>query len=134
MKIYYKANKTIEIGILSVAILVAVVMMIVYGKNFWFILPYIILEAIILYFLLNVEYRIENQCINLKYGFITFKAIRIHSIQKIIICDKQKGEPKITPLRIEIHYQKDKKLVVSPKETVSFVENIERLNPGIEII
>ena len=102
--------------------------------SFRFVLHYILIEIVMLYFLLTFRYVIVNQSIKVQYGFITFKSIDINIIKKIIIHDKQKGEPKHTPLRIEIQYGNTKKIVVSPNETVGFVENIERINPGIEII
>ncbi len=134
MKIYYKGNKLTEILILTVAIIVAVVAMIIFKKSIWLILPYIILEGVILYFLLNFHYMIENQIIKIKYGFYTCKEIPIRSLRKIIIKDKQKGEPENSPRRLEIHYGLNKIQIVMPVETVSFVENIERLRPDIVII
>ena len=134
MKIYYKGNKLTEILILTVAIIVAVVAMIIFKKSIWLILPYIILEGVILYFLLNFHYMIENQIIKIKYGFYTCKEIPIRSLRKIIIKDKQKGELENSPHRLEIHYGLNKIQIVMPVETVSFVENIERLRPDIVII
>ena len=134
MKIYYKGNKLTEILILTVAIIVAVVAMIIFKKSIWLILPYIILEGVILYFLLNFHYMIENQIIKIKYGFYTCKEIPIRSLRKIIIKDKQKGEPENSSHRLEIHYGLNKIQIVMPVETVSFVENIERLRPDIVII
>ncbi len=134
MKIYYKGNKLTEIIILTVAIIVAVVEMIIFKKSFWFILPYIILEGIVVYFLLNFHYLFENTKIKTNYGFYTCKEIPIQSIRKIVIQDKQKLEPQNSLHRIEIHYGMNKIQIVKPNETVSFIENIERLRPDIEII
>ena len=108
--------------------------MLITRHSFWYVLPYILLEIILLYFLLTFRYVTDNNTVKIQYGFLNVKSIDIQNIQKIIIQDKQKGEPKITPLRIEIQYDKTKKIEVSPKDTVGFVENIERINPGIEII
>ena len=110
------------------------VLMLITRHSFWYVLPYILLEIILLYFLLTFRYVTDNNTVKIQYGFLNVKSIDIQNIQKIIIQDKQKGEPKITPLRIEIQYDKTKKIEVSPKDTVGFVENIERINPGIEII
>lgn len=134
MKIYYKGNKLTEIIILTVAIIVAVVAMIIFKKSFWLILPYILLEGIVLYFLLNFHYLFENTKIKTNYGFYTCKEIPIQSIRKIVIQDKQKLEPQNSLHRIEIHYGMNKIQIFKPNETVSFIENIERLRPDIEII
>ena len=131
MKLHFRGNKFIEIVIYSLAIGIGMVLMLITRHSFWYVLPYILLEIILLYFLLTFRYVIVNQSIKVQYGFITFKSIEINIIKKIIIHDKQKGEPKHTPLRIEIQYGNTKKIVVSPNETVGFVENIERINPGI---
>ena len=134
MKLYFGGNKFIEIVIYSCAIGIGMVLMLITRHSFWYVLPYILLEIILLYFLLTFRYVTDNNTVKIQYGFLNVKSISIQNFQKIIIQDKQKGEPKITPLRIEIQYDKTKKIEVSPKDTVGFVENIERINPGIEII
>ena len=134
MKLYFRGNKLIEIIIYSLAVSIGIVILLITGYSFWYVLPYILLEIILLYFLLTFRYVTDNNTVKIQYGFLNVKSIDIQNIQKIIIQDKQKGEPKITPLRIEIQYDKTNKIVVSPKDTVGFVENIERINPGIEII
>ena len=134
MKLHFRGNKFIEIVIYSLAIGIGMVLMLITRHSFWYVLPYILLEIILLYFLLTFRYVTDNNTVKIQYGFLNVKSISIQNFQKIIIQDKQKGEPKITPLRIEIQYDKTNKIVVSPKDTVGFVENIERINPGIEII
>ena len=134
MKLYFGGNKFIEIVIYSCAIGIGMILMLITRHSFWYVLPYILLEIILLYFLLTFRYVTDNNTVKIQYGFLNVKSISIQNFQKIIIQDKQKGEPKITPLRIEIQYDKTNKIVVSPKDTVGFVENIERINPGIEII
>ena len=134
MKLHFRGNKFIEIVIYSLAIGIGMVLMLITRHSFWYVLPYILLEIILLYFLLTFRYVTDNNTVKIQFGFLNVKSIDIQNIQKIIIQDKQKGEPKITPLRIEIQYDKTNKIVVSPKDTVGFVENIERINPGIEII
>ena len=134
MKLYFRGNKLIEIIIYSLAVSIGIVILLITGYSFWYVLPYILLEIILLYFLLTFRYVTDNNTVKIQYGFLNVKSIDIQNIKKIIIQDKQKGEPKITPLRIEIQYDKTKKIEVSPKDTVGFVENIERINPRIEII
>ena len=134
MKLHFRGNKFIEIVIYSLAIGIGMVLMLITRHSFWYVLPYILLEIILLYFLLTFRYVTDNNTVKIQYGFLNVKSISIQNFQKIIIQDKQKGEPKITPLRIEIQYDKTKKIEVSPKDTVGFVENIERINPRIEII
>ena len=134
MKLYFGGNKFIEIVIYSCAIGIGMILMLITRHSFWYVLPYILLEIILLYFLLTFRYVTDNNTVKIQFGFLNVKSIDIQNIQKIIIQDKQKGEPKITPLRIEIQYDKTKKIEVSPKDTVGFVENIERINPRIEII
>ena len=134
MKLHFRGNKFIEIVIYSLAIGIGMVLMLITRHSFWYVLPYILLEIILLYFLLTFRYVTDNNTVKIQYGFLNVKSIDIQNIQKIIIQDKQKGEIKITPLRIEIQYDKTNKIEVSPKDTVGFVENIERINPGIVII
>ena len=134
MKLHFRGNKFIEIVIYSLAIGIGMVLMLITRHSFWYVLPYILLEIILLYFLLTFRYVTDNNTVKIQYGFLNVKSIDIQNIHKIIIQDKQKGEPKITPHRIEIQYDKTKRLVVLPKDTVGFVENIERINPRIEII
>lgn len=133
MKIYYKGNKLTEIIIISTAILVAVLILIISKQSFWLILPYLILEVLIVYFLSNYHYILEKKSIKINYGFYTCKEIPIQSIQKIVIEEIEKGESKSSPYRINIYYGMNKNRIFVPRETVSFVENIERLRPDIEI-
>ncbi len=97
MKIYYKGNKLTEIIIISTAILVAVLILIISKQSFWLILPYLILEGLIVYFFSNYHYILENESIKIKYGFYTCTKISIQSIQKILIEEIEKGEPKSSP-------------------------------------
>ena len=124
----------IEIIIYSLAVSIGIVILLITGYSFWYVLPYILLEGVMLYFLLKFHYVVENHLIKIKYAFYTCKVIPIRSIHKIIIQDKQKGEPENSPHRLEIYYGLNKKQVVKPVETVSFIENIEREKPGIEIM
>ena len=126
MKLYFGGNKFIEIVIYSCAIGIGMILMLITRHSFWYVLPYILLEIILLYFLLTFRYVTDNNTVKIQYGFLNVKSIGIQNIQKIIIQDKQKGEPKITPHRIEIQYDKTKKIEVSPKDTVGFVENMEK--------
>ena len=134
MKLYFRGNKLIEIIIYSLAVSIGIVILLITGYSFWYVLPYILLEGVMLYFLLKFHYVVENHLIKIKYAFYTSKVIPIRSIHKIIIQDKQKGEPENSPHRLEIYYGLNKKQVVKPVETVSFIENIEREKPGIEIM
>ena len=134
MKLYFRGNKLIEIIIYSLAVSIGIVILLITGYSFWYVLPYILLEGVMLYFLLKFHYVVENHLIKIKYAFYTCKVIPIRSIHKITIQDKQKGEPENSPHRLEIYYGLNKKQVIQPVETVSFIENIERENPGIEII
>ena len=97
MKLNFKGNKFIEIVIYSLTIGIGVFLLLITRHSFWYVLPYILLEIILLYFFLIFRYVIVNQFIKIQYGFITFKSIDIHTIHKIIIQDKQKGEPMGSP-------------------------------------
>ena len=134
MKLYFRGNKLIEIIIYSLAVSIGIVILLITGYSFWYVLPYILLEGVMLYFLLKFHYVVENHLIKIKFAFYTCKVIPIRSIHKIIIQDKQKGEPENSPHRLEIYYGLNKKQVIQPVETVSFIENIEREKPGIEIM
>ena len=134
MKLYFRGNKLIEIIIYSLAVSIGIVILLITGYSFWYVLPYILLEGVMLYFLLKFHYVVENHLIKIKYAFYTCKVIPIRSIHKIIIQDKQKGEPENSPHRLEIYYGLNKKQVVKPVETVSFIENIEREKTEIEIM
>ena len=85
MKLYFRGNKLIEIIIYSLAVSIGIVMLLITGYSFWYVLPYILLEGVILYFLLKFHYLVENHVIKIKYAFYTCKEIPILSIYKIII-------------------------------------------------
>ncbi|NLO70627.1 MAG: hypothetical protein GX102_06745 [Porphyromonadaceae bacterium] len=126
---FYKGQKRTEIIILSVAIAFAVIAMVILHHSVWLIIPYFLLEIGVLYFYLNYGYVIENKIIIIKYGFVIFKTIPIHSINRIFIREILTNGVH----QVEIHYEMKKMQVVTPKNTVGFIENIEKVNPRIEI-
>ena len=113
MKLHFRGNKLVEIVIYSLAIGIGMVLMLITRHSFWYVLPYILQEGVILYFLLKFHYLVENHVIKIKYALYTCKEIPILSIYKIIIQDKQKGEPENSPHRLEIYYGLNKKQDIS---------------------
>lgn len=130
----YRGNKFYEFIILSVAVIIAITALMVIKKSFWFILPYLLLETVIIYFFRNYRYTIDRNFLQIHYAFIPWKKIPIRTIQKIVILDKRKYEPEFVPHQVEIYFDIDSKIIVSPKNPVDFIENIEAINPHVEII
>ena len=89
MKLYFGGNKFIEIVIYSCAIGIGMILMLITRHSFWYVLPYILLEIILLYFLLTNRYVTDNNTVKIQYGFLNVKSISIQKKKKIIIQDKQ---------------------------------------------
>ena len=80
MKLHFRGNKFIEIVIYSLAIGIGMVLMLITRHSFWYVLPYILLEIILLYFLLTFRYVTDNNTVKIQYGFLNVKSIDIQNI------------------------------------------------------
>lgn len=134
----YKAK--VSYGMLTVIFLsffVPVILGIVnYGINmgFYTVIGLLILTyAFILHIFLKTEYKIENKTLKIKCGIIFNKAIDISKIKKISQTNSLMSSPAPSFDRIELKYGKfDEIIIISPKDKLSFANDLTQINTGIE--
>lgn len=128
----YRAKPGIKF-ILPVAIILSGFGFIVVYNKIWIGLVIIfILASFITHMLLTTYYQIEDRVVRIKSGFLFNKTIPIESIRKIT-GTKNDPDPAATSAgRLEIMYNKNDSIVISPKDKMGFLNELKNKNPGIE--
>ncbi|WJS96943.1 PH domain-containing protein [Flavobacterium johnsoniae] len=90
--------------------------------------------AFITHLFYTTFYSIKNKTLVIKSGFIVNTSLDISSITKISETNSIWSAPAISFDRLEILYNKNKTILISPKEKTKFLEEIKRINPEIEIV
>ena len=89
--------------------------------------------AFILHMFLKTEYRIENNTLKIKCGIIFNKTIDINKIKKISQTNSLMSSPAPSFDRIELKYGKfDEIIIISPKDKLSFANDLTQINIEIE--
>lgn len=90
--------------------------------------------AFVFYLFLQTKYIITDSMLQVKAGFLVNKKIAIHDIISITKTDSMLSAPanSITD-RIEVKYQKNKSVIISPKEKQAFVDALLKINPNIQV-
>jgi len=92
----------------------------------------IILYGLILYLFFQTIYIIENGQLKIKFGFFSFKPIDISEIKEISKSNSILSSPAASFDRIEIKYGKFDSMLISPKDKISFSNDLTELNPEIK--
>ena len=87
----------------------------------------------ILHLLLNTEYLITGENLNIKSGFLVNENININSIKKLSETNDIISSPAASIDRIEILYNKFDIILVSPKDKNEFIESLTEINKNIEV-
>lgn len=120
--------------ILPVAIILAGFGFIVIYNKIWFGLALIlILTALIIHMVLTTCYQIEDRLLRIKSGFLLNKTIAIGSIRKIAGTKSPLSSAATSPDRLEIMYNKNDSIIISPKDRAGFINELKTINPGIEV-
>lgn len=88
--------------------------------------------AFILNMVLKTEYRIENNTLKIKCGIIFNKTIDINKIKKISQTNSLMSSPAPSFDRIELKYGKFDEIIISPKDKLSFANDLTQINIEIE--
>ena len=88
----------------------------------------------ILYTFLSINYKIENDNLNVKCTILMNINIDIKSIRKIIETYNPLSSPAASIDRLEIFYNKFDSILISPKDKKEFIQNLLEINPNIEIV
>ena len=94
-------------------------------------LALIILFGFVLHMFLNTTYKIEKGKLYIKCGFFNYNPVNIGEMKKVSKSSNIISSPAASFDRIEITYGKFDELIISPKYKTKFVEDLQKINPGI---
>lgn len=94
-------------------------------------LALIILFGLIVHMFFNTTYKIEKEKLHIKCGFFKYRPVNIREMKKVSTSSNVISSPAASFDRIEITYGKFEELIISPKYKTKFVEDLQKINPGI---
>ena len=134
MKKIFKSKIGLELVIPLVLVFGTVLAVTISQEPSW--IGIVILLSVILfviYMFMTTEYKIENDELTIKCGFLYNKIIDIKTIKKIKETNNPLSSPATSLDRLEINYGKFDSIIISPKLKSEFINDIKRLNPNVEI-
>jgi len=106
---------------------------VIYNKIWFGLAIIIILASLITHMVLTTYYQIGNRVLRIKSGFLFSKTIAIGSIRKVAGTKNPLSSPATSPGRLEIQYNKNDSIIISPKDTPAFINELKMINPAIEV-
>lgn len=88
--------------------------------------------AFILHLFLRTYYIIENKKLKVKCGVFLYKPIEIDSIKEVSKTKNIFSSPAPSFDRVIIKYGKFDEIIISPKDKLSFANDLVKLNPNIK--
>ena len=129
----FKSKLGLEFMIPIFGILTFVLFMLIIAKAWIGIGIISVVILFILHLLLNTEYLITGENLNIKSGFLVNENININSIKKLSETNDIISSPAASIDRIEILYNKFDIILVSPKDKNEFIESLTEINKNIEV-
>lgn len=123
---------------LEIVIPILVILMIGFHKiviepNIRVIILLIFILSLITYTLTQIRYIIEGNTLVIKTGFLVNHKIEISTIKKISKSKSILSAPAASLDRLEIAYQNNQSVLISPKNKKGFIEELKKINPQIEL-
>jgi len=88
--------------------------------------------AFVLHIFLMTDYRIEDNILEIKSGFLVHLKIDIAEIKEIRKTSSLMSSPAPSFDRIEIKYGKYDEVIISPKDKVTLAKDLTIINPAIK--
>lgn len=133
MKTHY-SKIGMELVVPLVLIFGTVLVLIINEKPNWIgiaiLLPVILF---VVHMFLTTKYTIEGDKLVIKCGFLYHKTIDINTIRRIAETNNLLSSPATSLDRLEILYGKFDSVLISPRRKAEFINDIKRINPGIEV-
>lgn len=89
--------------------------------------------AFILYIFLSIQYKINDNILTIKAGFLVNTKIDIQKIKKIKKTFNPLSSPAASINRLEICYNNGDFVLISPKNRDQFIKDLLEINPNIEV-
>jgi membrane protein YdbS with pleckstrin-like domain len=129
----YKSKPAFQF-ILPLAIILGGFGFIVIYNKIWFALALIvILASLIAHMFITTCYQIEGTVLKIKSGFLFNKSIAIGSIRRVTATKTPLSSPATSLERLEIMYNKNDSIIISPKDKTGFINELKTINPGIDV-
>ena len=93
------------------------------------IMGVLILVLIHTYF--NTYYTIAGNELKVRYGVIINKTIDIGSIKKVVPIRDMRSAPALSTDRVEIFYNQNDSVLISPEDQAEFIERLQGINGEI---
>lgn len=133
MKTTYNSKIGLELVIpISLIIGVSLVFSVI-EQNWSNIIILVLSSAFVIYVFGNISYTIEGNTLNIKAGFLINKTIDIGSIQSLTETWNPISSPAASMDRLEIKYDQNDRIIISPKRKTEFIARLKLLNPEIEV-
>ena len=133
MKKVYKSKIGLEIIIPILIILAFGFKNIINEPKVAPIILLILVLAFITYMLTSIKYTVENQNLNIKAGFLINQNINIMNIESIKKSKNILSSPAASLDRIEIIENNKNSRLISPKNKIEFIEELNKINPQIDV-
>ena len=82
---------------------------------------------------LQIKYKIDGENLNISCGIFGNQNIDINTIIKISETNDVSSSPAASIDRLEIRYNENETVLVSPKNKKGFIMNLLEINPNIEV-
>ncbi len=120
------------VGFILIAHIILIILMLI--DRVWLGLAIVLGGFVfIAHFFLTTVYIIQNNQLQIKCGLFYNQKIDIDRIQSILKSNNILSAPALSFDRIEIVYEKNKRILISPQESQNFINNLLRINPNIRV-
>ena len=92
----------------------------------------VLLLVFIIHLFMSTYYLIDGRFLIIRSSFLINKKIKISSVKKISETNNPLSAPAASLDRLEIIYDNNGSVLISPKDKSGFIKHITRLNPQIE--
>ena len=129
----YKSKISPGIVLFLVIVLGGVSALMIIG-HIWVGLAFnLLIAGFVVYVMTGFSYTIDGVNLIIKGGFRWKATIAISTITKIVETNNPISSPAASIDRLAIHYNSRNAVMISPKDKKSFVEDLLKINPAIEV-
>ena len=129
----YKSKISPGITLFLVIVLGGVSALMIIGR-IWVGLAFnLLIAGFVVYVMTGFSYTIDGVNLIIKGGFRWKANIDIKTIAKIVETNNPISSPAASLDRLAIHYNGRNAVMISPKDKKSFVEDLLKINPAIEV-
>jgi hypothetical protein len=131
MKLYKsKISSGLLIFIYSIIGIDMIIML--FTKSWLGVFILVLLSLFILHIFRNTFYKIDGNLLYVRSSFIYRSTIEIGSIKRISSTRSFFSAPALSLDRLEVLYNKFDSVVISPENKEEFVNELKKINPGIQ--